>query len=75
MKTYKRIYDYRANITITTTPNGDKVLTMNEEILIAMLNHLNDAVAYQKEQGYDATANDTRELWRALVDKEEEEEA
>ena len=31
------IYDYEANINITTTPNGDKVLTMNDAIFTKII--------------------------------------
>lgn len=68
----KNIYDYKNNITITTTPNGDKVITMNRQILVSMLNSLCDASDFQKSKGLDAMAEDTKELWRALMDKEGE---
>ena len=64
------IYDYRRNINITTTPNGDKVITMNRQILVSIINHISDASDYQKSKGLDATAEDTKELWRALLEKE-----
>ena len=66
------IYNYKKNITITTTPNGDKVITMNEAILTSLINIVGDAADYRKLKGLDATAEDTHELWRALMDKEGE---
>lgn len=65
------IYDYQANITVTTTPNGDKVITMNDAIFTKLLNDLFDAQMYQENKNLNATARDTQELWRALADKEE----
>lgn len=65
------IYDYQANITVTTTPNGDKVITMNNAIFTKLLNDLFDAQMYQENKNLNATARDTQELWRALADKEE----
>lgn len=65
------IYDYQANITVTTTPNGDKVITMNSAIFTKLLNDLFDAQMYQENKNLNATARDTQELWRALADKEE----
>ena len=70
----KNIYDYRNNITITTTPNGDKVVTMNDAILTFLINCIDDASEHQRSKGLDATADDTKELWRALSDKHFEEE-
>jgi hypothetical protein len=64
------IYNYQANITVTTTPNGDKVITMNSAIFDMILNDLFDAQEHQNEQGHDATARDTLKLWRALANKE-----
>lgn len=68
----KNIYDYQANITITKTPNGDFVMTMNDAILTNILNDIHDASELQRQQGYDATANSTKDLWRALCEKEEQ---
>lgn len=68
----KYIYDYQNNINIIkTTHGGDVVITMNREILTAIINMIHDAGQYQAEQGYDATARDTFELWQALCEKEE----
>ena len=64
------IYNYRKNITITTTPNGDKVITMNKQILTSMINCLDDASEFQRSKNLNATADDTHELWRALIEKE-----
>lgn len=65
------IYDYQANITVTTTPNGDKVITMNDAIFTKILNDIFDAQMYQESKKLDASARDTQDLWRALADKEE----
>ncbi len=66
----KSIYDYNENITITKTPRGDVVMTMNEEILTVIMNRIHDAAQFQKERGFEATAEDTMEIWKAIVDKE-----
>lgn len=66
------IHNYRKNITITTTPNGDKVITMNDAILTTLINHIHDASELQRQQGYTATAESTKALWRALCEKEEQ---
>lgn len=68
----KNIYDYKANITITKTPNGDIVMTMNEAILTSLINCIDDASELQKQKGYNATADDIKEMWRALCEKEEQ---
>ena len=65
----KNPYDYKNNISVTTTPNGGKVITMNEAILIKILNDLWDASEYQRQMGYTYTAEDTTELRRVIVDK------
>lgn len=73
----KNIYDYKANITLAKTPNGDIVMTMNEAILISLINCIGDASECQRSKGYEATSESTKALWRALCEKEEqlEEEA
>lgn len=68
----KNIYDYQANITLTKTPNGDFVMTMNEAILTSLINCIDDASERQRSKGYNATADDTKEMWRALCKKEEQ---
>lgn len=65
------IYDYKANITVTTTIHGDKVITMNSAIFDKMLNDIFDAHIHQHDKHLDTTARDTQELWQALIDKEE----
>lgn len=67
----KNIYNYQANITVSTTATGDKVITMNEEIFTALLNHIYDGAEYQKGRHLDATAEDTMELWGVLKDKDD----
>lgn len=63
----KNIYDYQNNIKVTTTPNGDKVITMNEEILTSIRNHLFEVADKYEAEGFKALAKDTMELWRALI--------
>ena len=65
------MYDYQNNIKVTTTPNGDKVITMNEAIYVELLNHVFDASRYQESQNHKATAESTLEMWDALNDKKE----
>lgn len=69
------IYDYKNNINVITTPNGDKVITMNEAVYVELLNHLYDASVYQKSKNHNATAESTMEMWDALNDKMERREA
>lgn len=61
------IYNYQANITVTTTPNGDKVITMNDAIFTKILNGIFDAQMYQESKNLNATARDTQDLWKALA--------
>lgn len=65
-------YNYRKNISVVTTPNGDKVITMNSQVFDLLVNHLYDAAKLQKNEGHIATSDDTKELWGALMDKEKE---
>lgn len=65
------IYNYAENIKITTTPNGDKVIVMNQAILTAIRNNIYEAAEKQKEEGLEATAADTMEMWTALIKAEE----
>lgn len=60
------IYDYEANINITTTPNGDKVLTMNDAIFTKIINDIYEASKSQEKKGLTATSRDTLKLWAAL---------
>lgn len=60
------IYDYEANINITTTPNGDKVLTMNDAIFTKIINDIYEASQSQDKKGFTATSSDTLKLWRVL---------
>ena len=68
----KDYYNYRKNISVVTTPNGDKVITMNKEAFTLLVNHLDDAAKLQENEGHKATSEDTKELRRTLIDKEEE---
>lgn len=67
----ENIYDYKNNINVITTPNGDKVITMNEAVYVELLNHLFDASSYQKLNNHNATAESTMEMWDALNDGKE----
>lgn len=60
------IYDYEANINITTTPNGDIVLTMNDAIFTKIINDIYEASLSQDKKGLTETSRDTLNLWRAL---------
>jgi hypothetical protein len=66
------IYDYQANIKVTTTLNGDKVITMNNAIFDELLNDIFDAKMYQESKNLSATARDTVALWRALAGEDEQ---
>lgn len=65
-------YNYQKNISVVTTPNGDKVITMNSQVFDTLVNHLYDAVKLQESEGHKATSEDTEKLWRTLLDKEKE---
>ena len=65
-------YNYKKNISVVTTPNGDKVITMNSAVFDLLVNHLYDAAKLQKNEGHNATYEDTKELWGTLLDKEKE---
>lgn len=68
----KDYFNYRKNISVVTTPNGDKVITMNSAVFNLIVNHLYDAAKLQEKEGHPATSEDTKELWEALMDKEKE---
>lgn len=65
-------YNYQKNISVVTTPNGDKVITMNSQVFDLLVNHLYDAAKLQASEGHNATSEDTKKLWGALMDKEKE---
>ena len=67
----ENIYDYKNNINVITTPNGDKVITMNEAVYVELLNHVYDASRFQESQNHKATAESTMEMWDALNDGKE----
>lgn len=66
------VYDYKNNTNVITTPNGDKVITLNEQIYTEILNHIYDAAEYQKSKGHNATADRTMALWKELNDEYDE---
>jgi hypothetical protein len=45
---------------------------MNSQVFDLLVNHLYDAAKLQKNEGHNATSDDTKELWSALMDKEKE---
>ena len=60
------MYNYEENIKIITTPKGDKVITMNEEILNSIIVCLYEAIDQQMSDRRTATAEDTARLLRAI---------
>lgn len=66
---YEHLYNYKENIQVVTTPTGDKVVTMNEAILTSICNRIFDAAMKEREEGLEATAEDTLELWKTLIEK------
>lgn len=66
------MYDYDKDITVTTTPNGDKVVTMSKAVYTKLCNSVFDAQSYQRDKSFTRTARDTLELWSAIVAEEEE---
>ena len=65
------IYNYQKNIKISKTASGDVVLTMNEPILITLINCVYDAAEYLKGQGLNASYEDISNLWKALYEKDD----
>ena len=65
----ENIYNYKKNINVITTVNGDKVITMNEAIFTTIRNAIYNGSENQRDKGYDATADDLVELWKVLVEK------
>lgn len=59
-------YNYHNNINIVTTTKGDKVITMNDEIFIAIKNHIFEAYESYRKDGFTGLADDTLLLWKAL---------
>lgn len=60
------IYDYKENIKVITTPKGDKVITMNDEIFTMLCNRVWEASESQREHNLLNTAKDTLKLWEVL---------
>lgn len=63
----KDLYNYNKNITVTTTPSGDKVIVMNDAIYTKLCCDIFDGYMHQKDEKLDATAKDTIALWRAIA--------
>lgn len=70
----KSIYNYKANITVSTTATGDKVITMNKEIFTELLNNLFEAHDSYNKSDLKNLGEDTLELWSALKGKSDESE-
>lgn len=60
------------NIQVETNEKGEKVVTMGKEIYTEIIVKVMEAADYEKEQGLNATAEFTRDLWKALCEKEGE---
>lgn len=69
MVDYISIYDYDRNIKITKRQNKQVTIKMNTAILDKIIVCLFDAEEQQKNDGYKATSEDTRELCTALYNK------
>lgn len=67
----ENIYNYQKNIKINKTVSGDVVLTMNEPILITIINCVYDASEYLKSKGLMGSYEDISELWKALYEKDD----
>lgn len=65
MKESKTYFDYR-DINVITTPNGDKVITMNEATFTRLIVNLYEAQDRQKEDNRNATARNTGDMIEAL---------
>lgn len=70
----KSIYNYQTNITVSTTATGDKVITMNKEILTELLNDLYEAHDSYIQRDLKGLGENTLELWSALKGKSDESE-
>lgn len=70
----KTIYNYKSNITVSTTASGDKVITMNKEILTELLNDLYEAHDSYIQRDLKGLGENTLELWSALKGKSDESE-
>lgn len=70
----KTIYNYKSNITVSTTASGDKVITMNKEILTELLNDLYEAHDSYMQRDLKGLGENTLELWSALKGKSDESE-
>lgn len=70
----KSIYNYQTNITVSTTATGDKVITMNKEILTELLNDLYEAHDSYIQRNLKGLGENTLELWSALKGKSDESE-
>lgn len=69
------IYDYDNNIKVSVKADKQVTITMNDAIFTKIINTLYEGADFQNMKGHQATADDTRKLWRALNDKFDESEA
>ena len=70
----KLMYNYKSNITVVTTVNGDKVITMNRDIFTELLNNLFEAYDSYVRRNLDGIGAFAIELWSALKGKSDESE-
>ena len=68
------MYNYKSNITVSTTVNGDKVISMNKEIFTELLNNLFEAHDSYVRRDLDGIAVSVFKLWESLKDKSDESE-
>lgn len=64
-------YNFNENINVITTPNGDKVITANDEIFTLMLNTIYDGQLRLEQEGHKYSADAVNKLWTALYNKSE----
>lgn len=63
------MYDYNKNINVITTPNSDKVVTMNEQIFTIIGNALFSAAEFHEKAGRNYTAEDLYKLHEVFFKK------
>lgn len=63
------LYDYEKNITITKHKNGEVSIKTNSAILTSIICAMADADDKNREDGYEATADEYRKLFFTLHNK------
>lgn len=58
--------NYKKLIKVTTTKDGEVILTMPKHIHTRLMNNLFDGYMRQDEHDLKATADDTRAMWKAV---------